>query len=143
MGDRAGISMGGIFTMHRFILALASFSLFVGTVYAAQPAVDLPNRPIRLLAVSPPGGPGDFVARLVAPRLADALDRNVVVDNPPAGTASKGNVTGMDFESSNNEMYVCEGGELNPYDTSANPVHTNVDIVGKAWDVRAVPPITK
>lgn len=81
MGDGAGISMGGIFTMHRFILALASFSLFVGTVYAAQPAVDLPNRPIRLLAVSPPGGPGDFVARLVAPRLADALDRNVVVDN--------------------------------------------------------------
>lgn len=68
---------------------------------------------------------------------------NVVVDNPPAGTASKGNVTGMDFESSNNEMYVCEGGELLPYDTSANPVHTNVDIVGKAWDVRAVPPITK
>ncbi len=68
---------------------------------------------------------------------------NVVIDNPPAGTASKGNVTGMDFESSNNEMYVCEGGELLPYDTSANPVHTNVDIVGKAWDVRAVPPITK
>ncbi len=50
-------------------------------VHAAQPALDLPNRPIRLLAVSPPGGPGDFVARLVAPRLADALDRNVVVDN--------------------------------------------------------------
>jgi len=73
----------------------------------------------------------------------DPASGNVVVDNPAAGSSSKGNVTGMDFESSNNEMYVCEGGELNPYDTSANPVHTNVDIVGTAWDVRAVPPITK
>lgn len=73
----------------------------------------------------------------------DPSSGNVVIDNPAAGSSSKGNVTGMDFESSNNEMYVCEGGELRPYDTSANPVHTNVDIVGTAWDVRAVPPITK
>jgi hypothetical protein len=73
----------------------------------------------------------------------DPSSGNVVIDDPAAGAASKGNVTGMDFESSNNEMYVCEGGELNRYDTSGNPVHTNVDIVGKAWDVRAVPPITK
>jgi hypothetical protein len=73
----------------------------------------------------------------------DPTSGNVVIDNPPAGSSSKGNVTGMDFESSNNQMYVCEGGELNPYDTSANPVHTNVDIVGTAWDVRAVPPISK
>ncbi len=73
----------------------------------------------------------------------DPTSGNVVIDNPAAGSPSKGNVTGMDFESSNNLMYVCEGGELLPYDTSANPVHTNVDIVGTAWDVRAVPPITK
>lgn len=73
----------------------------------------------------------------------DTASGNVVIDNPAAGTASKGNVTGMDFESANNRMYVCEGGELLPYDTSVNPVHTNVDIVGTAWDVRAVPPITK
>jgi len=73
----------------------------------------------------------------------DPTSGNAVVDNPATGSASKGNVTGMDFESSNNLMYVCEGGELSPYDTSANPVHTNVDIVGRAWDVRAVPPITK
>jgi hypothetical protein len=73
----------------------------------------------------------------------DPSSGNVVIDNPAAGSTSKGDVTGMDFESSNNEMYVCEGGELNPYDTSGNPVHTNVDIVGQAWDVRAVPPISK
>jgi DNA-binding beta-propeller fold protein YncE len=73
----------------------------------------------------------------------DPASGNVVVDNPAAGTPSKGDVTGMDFESSNNLMYVCEGGELLRYDTSANPVHTNVDIIGQAWDVRSVPPITK
>jgi hypothetical protein len=73
----------------------------------------------------------------------DPASGNVVVDNPAAGTTSKGNVTGMDFESSNNLMYVCEGGELLRYDTSGNPVHTNIDIIGQAWDVRAVPPISK
>lgn len=42
------------------------------------------GRPIRLLAVSPAGGPGDFVARLIAPHLAAGLGRNVVVDNRPS-----------------------------------------------------------
>jgi len=42
------------------------------------------SRPIRLLAVSPAGGPGDFVARLIAPHLADGFGRNVVVDNRPS-----------------------------------------------------------
>jgi tripartite-type tricarboxylate transporter receptor subunit TctC len=47
-------------------------------------AEDFPRRPIRLIVVSPPGGPGDFAARLVSGRLAEALDRNVVVDNRPS-----------------------------------------------------------
>jgi hypothetical protein len=73
----------------------------------------------------------------------DTASGNVTVDNPSAGSPSKGDVTGMDFDTPKSLMYVCEGGELLRYDTNGNPVATLVDIVGKAWDVRAVPPISK
>lgn len=73
----------------------------------------------------------------------DPSSGNVIVDDPAPGTSSKGDVTGMDFNTPTKLMYVCEGGELNRYDTSGTPVSTKVDIVGKAWDVRAVPPVTK
>ena len=68
---------------------------------------------------------------------------SVVVDDPVPPATTKGDVTGMDFDTPKNLMYVCEGGELFPYDTSGNQVPTLVDIVGVAYDVRAVPPVTK
>jgi hypothetical protein len=71
----------------------------------------------------------------------DPSSGNVVVDNPAAGSPSKGNVTGMDFDTPKNLMYVCEGGELLRYDQTGAPVTTLVDIVGTAYDVRAVPPV--
>ncbi|HEX3169629.1 MAG TPA: tripartite tricarboxylate transporter substrate-binding protein, partial [Burkholderiales bacterium] len=43
-------------------------------------AQDLPAKPVRLLVPSVAGGPSDFAARLIAPKLGVALDRNVIVD---------------------------------------------------------------
>jgi tripartite-type tricarboxylate transporter receptor subunit TctC len=51
-------------------------------------AQELPQKPVRLLVPSVAGGPSDFAARLIAPKLSVALDRNVIVD-------ARGSVNGI------------------------------------------------
>ena len=55
----------------------------------AQPA-PWPNRPIRLIAVFPPGGSVDQVARILAPNLSAALGQNVIVENKGGASGSIG-----------------------------------------------------
>ena len=49
-----------------------------------------PSRPIRLFVPNPPGGATDTIARVVAPRLGEALGQPVVVENRPG---SNGNLS--------------------------------------------------
>jgi len=57
---------------------------------AAAAWAQYPSRPIRLLVPNPPGGATDTIARVVAPRLGEALGQPVVVENRPG---SNGNLS--------------------------------------------------
>lgn len=58
----------------------------------------------------------------------------------PSGTPLPGDVTGIEAIPGRNIVYVCEGGELNIYDTTSNGLAkgSTIDIVGKAVDVKEV-----
>jgi tripartite-type tricarboxylate transporter receptor subunit TctC len=49
-----------------------------------------PSRPIRLVIPYSPGGASDNIARIVMPRLGEALGQTIVIDNRPGGAGSLG-----------------------------------------------------
>lgn len=66
---------------------MRAFMLISGCVLLlAHPAIqaqEYPSRPVRLIVGYAPGGTTDFTARVVGPRLAEALRQPVVIDNRP------------------------------------------------------------
>jgi tripartite-type tricarboxylate transporter receptor subunit TctC len=71
--------------MKRHFLALALIFLCV----CAQ-AQTFPAKPLRLIVTYPPGGGADLMARLVAPKMAEALGQPVVVENKPGASGQIG-----------------------------------------------------
>ena len=64
---------------HRIILSLAVASVYLNT--QAQAADVYPTRPIRMVIPFPPGGGTDVLSRLVAQKLTDTKQWNIVPDN--------------------------------------------------------------
>ena len=65
--------------MKRIVIVVAAALSALSTAPAV--AQDGSKRPIRVLVPSPAGGPSDFAARLVMPKMSEALGRNLIVDN--------------------------------------------------------------
>ena len=66
-----------------FLLTFLASGLFFQS--ASWSADDYPRHSIRLLIPYPPGGAGDIVGRMMAPKLSEALGQQIVVDNRGGG----------------------------------------------------------
>lgn len=83
MNQRSCTLVGGLISL----LAIGPCAYAQGTKSDGQ---GYPNRPIRLIIPYAPGGASDNIARIVVPRIAEALKQNIVIDNRAGGAGSIG-----------------------------------------------------
>src|SRR5262245_51068955 len=69
--------------MSRSILAAAGLLLFLTAsgLQAAEKTEAYPNRPIRLIIPFVPGGPSDFLSRLIGAKLSENIGQQIIADN--------------------------------------------------------------
>src|SRR5215213_2132345 len=92
----------------------------------AQPA-SWPDRPLRIIVPFPPGGAIDAMARLLAPRLSDALGQPVVVENRAGAGGTIGTAAAAQSTDGHTLLMVSIAHAVNPalyprlpYDSSAD-----------------------
>ena len=73
------------------VLAMASHAQAQGRV--PREAADYPSKPIRFVVPSSPGGGADVLARSLGPRMAEAFDKAVVIEN----RSGAGGIIGYDI----------------------------------------------
>ena len=84
-----------IFTAARVLRALACAvaALAALSLPARAQAQDYPSKPIRYIVPFPPGGSSDFIARAIAPHMAEKMGQPIVVENRPGA----GGMLGVDI----------------------------------------------
>lgn len=64
------------------MVALTAITTAVGSPFAMAQAA-YPSKPITLVVTYPPGGGADAMARLIGPKMGEALGQSVVIENKP------------------------------------------------------------
>jgi tripartite-type tricarboxylate transporter receptor subunit TctC len=68
----------------RVLATLATAALAGASAFAQG----FPNKPITIISAYPPGGGGDVIARVIAPKLSQRLGQPVVIDNKPGASGN-------------------------------------------------------
>jgi tripartite-type tricarboxylate transporter receptor subunit TctC len=69
---------------------LAASATPIAQAQAPAQAQDFPTRPIRMVIAFPPGGPTDFVGRLLADKLKETWSQPVLIENKPGANGAIG-----------------------------------------------------
>ena len=78
---------------HNFAICLIIGALTNAVIGAALAQTDnYPNKPIRWILPFPPGGSADVLARILAPKLSEAVGQSVIVDNRAGAAGNIGTV---------------------------------------------------
>ena len=72
------------------LVALVAAALVSVGVSPSVLAQDFPSRPIRMVIAFPPGGPTDFVGRVIAEKMKDILGQPVVIENKAGANGAIG-----------------------------------------------------
>lgn len=110
---------------------LATLALSFASAPFAHAADAFPTKPIRIIVGFSPGGSNDIVARLIAPKLGEALGQPVVIDNRPG---AGGNIAASAVLSSppdGHTLLMCTTGTLSiqPHLLASMPFDTEKDLV--------------
>jgi tripartite-type tricarboxylate transporter receptor subunit TctC len=76
--------------MLRWGRCAAAVGLAVLTLFGVARAQDYPTRPIKMVIAFPPGGPTDFVGRLLADKLKALLGQPVIIENKAGANGAIG-----------------------------------------------------
>ena len=85
--------------MHKLrAILISAAALAVAAAPQFARAQDFPTRPVRIVVAFPPGGPTDFVGRVVADKMTQLLGQRVYIDNKAGanGTLGGGDVAKSD-----------------------------------------------
>ena len=114
-----------------FIAAMLAFML---TAFGAAAQDNWPNRPIRVLTTTSPGGISDVFMRALAEKLEPVLGKSIIIENRPGGMQMVG-------------ARACEDAEPNGYTIciiNADPMIYNQFLIkGMSFDPDKLQPITK
>jgi tripartite-type tricarboxylate transporter receptor subunit TctC len=116
---------GRQFSLTRRMVVAASVAASLG-VFAAAPAAaqTYPTRPVKIVVPFAPGGPTEFIIRLVADRLTGALGQPFVIENRPGGAG--GTVGAKSVASAEADGYTLLFSSPGPLVTAA-AVYKNLD----------------
>jgi len=64
--------------------------IFLCLSVAASPAAEYPDKPVRIIVPSAPGGGTDTTMRIISPKLGDVLGQRIVLDNRPGQSGNIG-----------------------------------------------------